>query len=61
MKPNPGYCPAEAAGKRVRVVLARDVGRDTPQTYDWPADGQGGCRWSITGDKHDVAKFEVIG
>lgn len=46
---NPGHCPEEAKGKRVRVVLAH--GREP--AYDenpmsppgWAADGKGGCDW----------------
>lgn len=56
MKPNPGYCPAEAAGKRVRVRLANgQLGPDT----GWAADGRYACRWSITGHSHDIAFYEV--
>lgn len=55
MKRNPGHLPPEAVGKRVNVRLANGaVGRD------WPADGKGGCRWSITGHPFDIAEFEVL-
>ncbi len=57
MTPNPGFCPPEATGKRVRVRLANG---DRPRS-DWAADGRGGCRWSLTGDAHDIAAFEVVG
>lgn len=57
MKPNPGYLPREAIGKRVRVRLERD----TPGvTKDWPADGKAGCRWTRTGCEFDIAEWEVI-
>ncbi|WP_030540586.1 hypothetical protein [Sphingobium sp. DC-2] len=64
MKPNPGYCPAEAEGKRVRVWLAHGgVGA----TYDdpmvppgWAADGPRGCCWEITGHPFDIAFYEVL-
>ncbi len=55
MKPNPGYCPPEATGKRVRVILANGQ----PGKQDWPADGRHGCRWTLTGAAHDIAMFEV--
>jgi hypothetical protein len=65
--PNPGYCPPEAAGKRVRVVLAKDAETMRQPTYDnhwnpmskpgWAADTS---RWSRTGEPHDIAFFEVI-
>lgn len=57
MKPNPGHCPAEAAGKRVRVRLAN--GQLNVET-GWAADGRHGCRLSITGHSHDIAAFAVI-
>lgn len=65
MTPNPGFCPAEAEGKRVRVVLASgEAGRtdDNPMSPPgWAADGRAGCRWSITGSAFDIARYEVIG
>lgn len=62
MKPNPGHCPEEATGKRVRVrladgTLARDVPGSAP---GWAADGRGGCRWERTGSPFDIAEYEVI-
>ena len=65
MRPNAGYLPLEAEGKRVRVVLAN--GRegatdDNPMSPPgWAADGKGGCRWSRTGQAFDIAQYEVIG
>lgn len=57
MKPNPGYCPREAIGKRVRVTLANGIVVVSP---GWPADGKGACRWTLLGRPHDIAEFEVI-
>lgn len=54
MKPNPGYCPAEAAGRRVNVLLANGNKRE------WPADGKNGCVWRKRGLPVDIDKFEVI-
>jgi hypothetical protein len=64
MRPNPGYLPVEAIGKRVRVRLAHgglgatDANPMSPP--GWAADGKGACRWSITGQPHDIREFEVI-
>ncbi len=63
MKPNLGTLPVEAIGKRVRVILAdgstnRDIDPSAPP--GWAADGRAGCRWSITGQPHDIKQFEVI-
>ena len=60
MSPNRGSCPPEAEGKRVRVRLRHAVDAGLPDTRDWPADGRGGCRWSLTGDPFDIAEYEVI-
>jgi hypothetical protein len=54
VKPNPGYIPREAVGKRVNVKLAN--GR---LASDWAADGRAGCRWSRRGDPFDIEEFEV--
>tara|TARA_R110000868_G_scaffold111222_5_gene300440 strand:- start:350 stop:520 length:171 start_codon:yes stop_codon:yes gene_type:complete len=56
MKVNPGYCPSEAIGKRVRVWLANGW-----NAASWPADGRAGCRWSVTGCPFDIAFYEVMG
>lgn len=62
--PNPGHCPVAAMGKRVRVQLANGaLGKtdDNPMSPPgWKADGQGGCRWTITGSPFDIAYYEVI-
>lgn len=64
MKANPGYCPAEAEGKRVRVRLAHGgIGKcdESPMSPSgWAADGQGGCNWRITGGPFDIAEYEVV-
>ena len=61
---NHGFCPDQAAGKRVRVILADGrTGKcdDNPMSPPgWPADGRDGCRWSITGSPFDIAEYEVI-
>lgn len=65
MKPNPGYLPADAVGKRIRTRLAHggigacDDGTTSPP--GWAADGRGGCRWTITGSPFDIKEYEVIG
>lgn len=62
MKPNPGHCPEEAEGKRVRVRLADgSMATDVPGAAPgWSADGRGGCRWTLTGSPFDIAEYEVI-
>lgn len=64
-KPNPGRCPAEAKGKRVRVqlangVIAKDEGGATVPP-GWAADEKGGCRWSKKGSPFDIAFYKVLG
>lgn len=54
--PNPGYCPPEAAGKRVFVRLANG----SESQLSWPADGHSGCRWSISGHPYDIAEYRVL-
>lgn len=56
MRENPGKCPREAAGKRVRVELRN--GMRPAET--WAADGKTGCRWTLTGDAFDIVRWEVI-
>lgn len=65
MKPNPGYCPPEAIGKRVVVELrnGRVCGREPVTTVTpagWAADGQHGCRWTLTRNSWDIAFYEVL-
>ena len=64
MTPNPGYCPEEAIGKRVRVRLAHGgMGSydESPMSPPgWAADGRGACRWTVTGDPNDIHEYEVI-
>jgi hypothetical protein len=57
MKPNPGYLPSEAIGKRVAVRLANGIPVPPP---GWPADGKGGCNWRLNGHPFNIAEFEVI-
>ncbi|MBB4859673.1 hypothetical protein HNO88_003002 [Novosphingobium chloroacetimidivorans] len=62
LQPNPGKCPAEAAGRRVRVVLFN--GTDTARTEPggWAADGKSGCTWRIHRPPHpfDIKLWELI-
>lgn len=59
---NPGHCPDHARGKRVRVRLAHGAigasDNDPTKPPGWAADT---TRWTLTGDRHDVAEYEVIG
>ncbi|HEX8553986.1 MAG TPA: hypothetical protein VF695_04700 [Sphingomonas sp.] len=57
MKPNPGYCPPEAIGKRVAVRLINGTSVPAP---GWPADGKGGCNWRRTGQPFEIDRFEVL-
>lgn len=66
-KHNPGECPPEAAGKRVRVILrhskaepryANETRSDVPG--GWSADGKGGCRWRIRRDPFDIIAYRLI-
>lgn len=54
---NPGHCPPEAEGKRVLVRLANG----SYPGESWPADGKGGCRWSLTGAPHDIEAWAIAG
>ena len=47
MKPNPGHCPDDAAGKRVRGIFANGD-RFPADGSSWAADGRGGVRWTLT-------------
>ncbi|EPR09904.1 hypothetical protein M527_07205 [Sphingobium indicum IP26] len=64
MKANPGHCPAEAEGKRVRVWLAhgREASHDDNPMGPpgWAADGRSGCSWELTGSPFDITFYEVI-
>lgn len=64
MKPNPGYLPPEASGRRVRVRLANgEIGRtdDNPMSPPgWAADGRGGCRWDYSGSAFDIVEYQVL-
>jgi len=68
LNPGDGTVPADAVGKRVRVILRnpQDEGPREPPYADantqavptgWAADGRGGCRWGI-GRKHD--DFDIL-
>jgi len=57
MKPNPGYCPSEAIGRRVAVRLANGI---TVLAPGWPADGKAGCDWRRNGHPYNIAEYEVL-
>lgn len=59
MKPNRGFCPVVAKGRRVRVQLMHG-GVNTSSPNGWPADGSGGCNWEFRGSPFDIAYYEVI-
>jgi len=56
MKPNPGHLPRDAENKRVNVILRNGERAES----SWPADGRGGCRWTLTGHPFDIAQYEVV-
>lgn len=62
MTPNPGHCPEEAIGKRVRVRLADgEIAKDVPGAPPgWAADGRNGCTWLRRQFPFDIAEYEVI-
>lgn len=61
MTPNPGYQPAESAGKRVRVKLANgEMGTVDPNPMSPPGWAADTTRWTLTGSPFDVADYEVI-
>lgn len=65
---NPGYCPEDAKGKRVAVILANgkkhgETPAATAVPAGWAVDrgkGQPGVRWSRTGDPYDVDFYRVL-
>lgn len=64
MKPNPGYLPTDAIGKRIRARMAHGgIGAcdDNPMSSPgWAADGKGACRWTRTGSPFDIDEYEVL-
>ena len=60
LRPNPGRCPPEAEGKRVRVILRNGFDTAKPEPGGWAADGKNGCRWTKNVDQFDIAKWELI-
>jgi hypothetical protein len=64
MIPNPGYCPHEATGKRIRARLANgQIGKSDDNVMSppgWAADGKHGCRWSLSDHPFDIAEYEVL-
>lgn len=55
MTPNPGRCPPEAMGRKVRVHLANGQVRGP-----WPASGAQGVCWDRRGHPFDIAEYEVV-
>ncbi|MCC7097295.1 MAG: hypothetical protein IT472_08960 [Thermomonas sp.] len=62
MKPNPGHLPDDAIGKRVIVGLRNgSVCGRVPVTATAPLGWDAKqARWSLTGQPHDIAQYEVI-
>lgn len=60
LQPNLGHCPEAARGHRVRVILRN--GSDTANTdpNGWPADGNRGVRWTLTGGPFDIMEWELL-
>lgn len=67
---NHGFCPAEAAGKRIKVKL-RDgsIQGDKPVSATspagWPADGDANgrgppIRWTLEGHRADVIAWDFL-
>ena len=54
MRENPGRCPPEARGKRVRVRLASGY------TFEAPADGRGEPNWRVTRSPYDIVEWEIV-
>lgn len=52
MNPNPGHCPANAAGKRIAVKL-RDGGGFTGPAAT--------ANWRLTGSRFDILEWELAG
>jgi hypothetical protein len=62
---NHGRMPGLAAGKRIVVELRngsicgeQPVGSGSPA--GWPADGKGGCRWSLEGSDFDIVRYRIL-
>lgn len=63
-KDNPGHCPREAKGKRVRVLLNHgEEARydDNPMSPPgWAADGKGGSKWDLDPDYPFAIKAYIV-
>ena len=64
MTPNPGHCPPEAIGKRVRGVLRKGwkfgfVPVSSDSKAGWPADGKGAADWTLSGSEYDIISWEL--
>lgn len=61
LRPNPGHCPPEAEGKRVRVVLNNGYDTASDRPTGWPADGRDGCSWRRSSrDPWAIREWEPI-
>lgn len=58
MKPNPGRCPPEAAGRRVRVVLRNGTGFAAPASGS-PGRGCPPLDWTLDLGGFAVAEWEI--
>lgn len=56
LRPNPGRCPREAAGKRVRVVLADGWDSKDREPDGWQANT---TNWSRELGPHSVEQWEI--
>ena len=61
LRRNEGQCPAEAAGKRVRVVLANGYDSAKREPGGWAADGRAGCNWSLRLGAWAIEEWELLG
>lgn len=66
---NPGYCPADAKGKRVVVHLRNgqihgEKAASPAAPPGWTADGRGACNWGFStgaSAQFDIMHYRVIG
>ena len=61
MRPNPGHCPVDARGKRVRVRLANgEIGRADPHPMSPPGWAADTCSWRRDAHPFSIVEYEVI-
>jgi hypothetical protein len=67
--PNAGHVVAGAAwkwdGKRVAVTLRNgSIAGESPvpsgSPAGWAADGNGACRWTLTGHRFDIIRYRIL-